>query len=419
MRMRNARDSELSNLVIYSSAINILTDRAIVARVPMSLDTREDDPQGIKRKREGPGSKRRASLACDTCRRQKEKCEGGPPCWRCQRLSRPCHFQEQPVPKKATFVVSRQPPPPALTDSDQRVQNLEHIVRHFLGDVSLDEENTSRIASKCLENNSEVESLLDFNESFDVQFVSRNVAFCPGEFSHWNFSEKLRRTTSSNNDTPALGVKGYWRPSHLQSSIHIVTEVIAQLSPEPTATFLVGVFFKYAEGNAFYLEKAWTHDKLQLCYQAPTKLSGKDMPWLCSLFSVLAIGTQMAHMEDDRSDPNPGEPEEAAECVEDTVGLAFYHVASKLVPDVILAASYESVQAFVLLATWALPVSAGGLSYTYLGLAMKMAIQNGMHRKYAGGNSDSRTIELRNRLFWSAYTLENCASNFCASVNQH
>jgi hypothetical protein len=82
------------------------------------------------------------------------------------------------VPKKATFVVSRQPPAPqsVLTDGDQRVENLEHIVRHFLGDIPLDEENISRIASKCLEKNSEMESLLDVNESFDVQFVSRNVA---------------------------------------------------------------------------------------------------------------------------------------------------------------------------------------------------------------------------------------------------
>lgn len=193
--------------------------------------------------------------------------------------------------------------------------------------------------------------------------------------------------------------------------------MIAQLPPEPIAAFLLGVFFKYAEGNAFYLEKAWAHEKLQLCYDVTSELSANDIPWLCSLFSVLAIGTQMAHMEDDRSNPNSGEPEEATVCVEDSVGLVFYHVASKLVPDVILAASYESVQAFVLLATWALPVSAGGLSYTYLGLAMKMAIQNGMHRRYAGGNSDRRTIELRNRLFWSAYTLEKCDSDSYALGN--
>ena len=114
----------------------------------------------------------------------------------------------------------------------------------------------------------------------------------------------------------------------------------------------------------------------------------------------------MAHMEDDQSSPESSATDEATVCSEDSVGLGFYHVACKLVPDVILVASHESVQAFLLLATYALPVSTGGLSYTYFGLAMKMAIQNGMHRKYVGGNCDSRTIELRNRLFWTTYTLE-------------
>jgi hypothetical protein len=73
-------------------------------------------------------------------------------------------------------VVSKQPPRSVSTDSGRRVQNLERIVRHFLGDVPLDEENIGRIAAKCSEQNSEMESALDVNESFDVQFVSRNVA---------------------------------------------------------------------------------------------------------------------------------------------------------------------------------------------------------------------------------------------------
>ena len=154
------------------------------------------------------------------------------------------------------------------------------------------------------------------------------------------------------------------------------------------------------------MEKRWIQEKVRLCYRTTTEYTASDTPWLCSLFAVLAIGAQMAHMEDDQSSPESSATDEATVCSEDSVGLGFYHVACKLVPDVILVASHESVQAFLLLATYALPVSTGGLSYTYFGLAMKMAIQNGMHRKYVGGNCDSRTIELRNRLFWTTYTLE-------------
>lgn len=60
--------------------------------------------------------------------------------------------------------------------SYQHVQNLNQIVRHFLGDVSLDEENIARLAAKYMSVNTETESLVDVNESFDVHFVSRSVA---------------------------------------------------------------------------------------------------------------------------------------------------------------------------------------------------------------------------------------------------
>jgi hypothetical protein len=169
---------------------------------------------------------------------------------------------------------------------------------------------------------------------------------------------------------------------------------------------LIGVFFRYEELNSFYLEKSWIQEKSAICYNPGTVYTVNDIPWMCTFFAVLAIGTQMAHMEEDHPEQNSEVLEDLNDCSEDSVGLVFYHVASKLVPDVFLAASYESVQAFLLLAAWALPISTGGLSYTYFGLSMKMAIQNGMHRKYVGDDCDDRVIELRNRLFWTVYTLE-------------
>ena len=183
------------------------------------------------------------------------------------------------------------------------------------------------------------------------------------------------------------------------------------MPPRPIAEFLINMFFKYVEVNSFYLERSWIEHKIRTLYNPATQFTNSDVPWVCSFFAVLAMGTQVAHMEDERPSPGSSATEEVTFCTEDSVGLIFYHVACKLVPDVILAASYESVQAFLLLATYALPVSTGGLAYTYFGLAMKMAIQNGMHRKYAGEDCDGRTIEIRNRLFWTVYSLEMYAQH--------
>jgi hypothetical protein len=160
------------------------------------------------------------------------------------------------------------------------------------------------------------------------------------------------------------------------------------------------MFFKYSEGNVFYMEQSWLEEKLDRCYIQSAEYSLSDIPWVCSVFAVLAIGNQVAHMEDQSA------TEDLNLCSEDSVGLSLYHIACRLVPDVILVASHESVQAFLLLALYALPLSTGGLSYSYLGIAVKMAIQNGMHRKYVGEECGARIIETRNRVFWSAYSLD-------------
>ncbi|KAL3482293.1 fungal-specific transcription factor domain-containing protein [Aspergillus californicus] len=332
--------------------------------------------------------RRRTSLACDTCRRQKEKCEGGPPCWRCQRLGRPCTVRGH------VLSSSRHTPVHDSQSDRSRVEGLEHIVRHFLGDVSLDEENVARIAARL---GSTPQGEPNVDESFDVQFVDKSIAHYSGEFSHWNFSQKLRRKMSSQIDR--FQVKEYWRPTQLQSSTHLASQAMSHMPPRPITEFLISMFFKYAEGNVFYMEESWIQERIKRCYYPSTEYSLSDIPWVCSVFAVLAIGTQVAHMEDQSG------VEEPNLCSEDSVGLSLYHIACRLVPDVILVASHESVQAFLLLALYALPVSTGGLSYSYLGIAVKMAIQNGMHRKYIG-DCDPRIIETRNRIFWSAYTLD-------------
>ncbi|KAL2872406.1 Zn(II)2Cys6 transcription factor [Aspergillus lucknowensis] len=341
--------------------------------------------------------RRRASLACDTCRRQKEKCEGGPPCWRCQRLGRPCAVRGRVLLHSPGE--SRRERPQTQT-SRSRVEGLEQIARHFLGDVPLDEENVGRIVARLGRTPQAQGEVLNVDEPFDVQFVSKNIAHYSGEFSHWNFSQKLRRKISH---IERFGVKEYWRPTQLQSSTHVVSQVMLHLPPRPITMFLVTMFFKYAEGNVFYMEQSWIQEKVERCYDPSTEYTLSDIPWVCSVFAVLAIGTQVAHMEDGQS--AAAAAEDLNLCSEDSVGLSLYHIACRLVPDVILVASHESVQAFLLLALYALPVSTGGLSYSYLGIAVKMAIQNGMHRRYAG-EGDSKIIETRNRVFWTAYSLD-------------
>lgn len=124
---------------------------------------------------------------------------------------------------------------------------------------------------------------------------------------------------------------------------------------------------------------------------------------------LFATGTQFAHLTSrDRQDDvsrTSDLDKTGVPSPDDDAALGFYHAAITLIPDVMSLASIESVQAFLLLGVYTLPVDAAGLSFTYFGIAVRMAIQNGMHRKCDKG-MDARTVELRNRIWWTTYSLE-------------
>ena len=181
------------------------------------------------------------------------------------------------------------------------------------------------------------------------------------------------------------------------------------LPPHYVSDFLVHIFFKYAQTNNFYVEESWLRDKLGTCYTNPSGLSSKDAGAVCSILMVLAVGTQFAHMESSTpvNQVSSNSPvTEDHRFSEDEVGLTFYQFASKLLPDIIATASVRSVQACLLIGTYLLPLDTSGLSYTYFGLALKMAIQNGMHRRYHGEGLSPKMMQVRNRVFWTAYTIE-------------
>ncbi|KIW21647.1 hypothetical protein PV08_02227 [Exophiala spinifera] len=387
---------------------------------------------GIKRRRDEQrmtGPRKRTVVACDVCRQQKEKCEGGPPCRRCTRLRKNCRFHGMPMDRSRSGVSStiREASSQLNAENtrDSRVQDLEYIARDFLGlpdSAHLDDfeirQAVEKIADPVGSGGHDGHQGLQTSgpnveeESFDTRFVSKVTAHYSGEFSHWNFSQKLWRRVSQrlersggNNLGQRIQVKDYWRPTQLQSPVNIVLQTMEHLPPYHVAQFLVKLFFKHVQLNYFFIEEDWISAKLQHSYSESPEFSASDVSWVCSLFAVLAIGTQVAHIESE-SATMAEEGEDLTMCSEDDVGKLFFHSAHSLVPDVIALASQESVQACLLLATYAMPLSTGGLSYTYLGLAMDMIILNGMHRKYTGSGCDARTIETRNRLFWTAYSLQ-------------
>lgn len=148
---------------------------------------------------------------------------------------------------------------------------------------------------------------------------------------------------------------------------------------------------------------------MSIAYENPSLLSSKDTGTVCSLLIVLAIGTQYAYLDSESSREMSHAKSlgiEKSPFSEDDVGRMFFQKASKLIPDLITVASLESVQACLLIGLYTLPLDTSGLSYIYLNLAVKLGIQNGMHRKCVGDGFPAVTVELRNRVWWTAFAVE-------------
>ncbi|KAF2636863.1 hypothetical protein P280DRAFT_408654 [Massarina eburnea CBS 473.64] len=373
----------------------------------------------------------RATRACGNCRRLKEKCDGNQPCARCRRTMKNCEYNSVESHSSSRRASTKVP-----VEEAERIGCLEQLVTHFLGPVSLELNSLRRIINRIgnrpgnddstLVVENELNDLTLEEATFSVKPISQSTAHYSGEFSHWNFSQNVRRrvdehlhgSDTSNGTVDSQGdpqILEYWRATQLQSTGSHVLNTLDALPRRRVADMYVHTYFQFAQTNTFSVDPCWLNSKLDALYTQSTHLNSADSPWVCIVLMVIATGFQFAHMAEgppNEPDPLPQLPRDDEPLHNRDASRAFYRMSTMLIPDIITIASMESVQACLLLAHYTLPLDTHGLAYTYLGLGMKLAIQNGMHRKYAGNDLDEWTVEMRNRLWWSTYTLERRISVF-------
>jgi hypothetical protein len=193
-----------------------------------------------------------------------------------------------------------------------------------------------------------------------------------------------------------------------------ISDIIAIVPPRPVAAFLTNVFFKHATSVYYYVDRRWLEGMLDKIYTNATGLQSRDITAACVVLMVLAVGTQYVHLESPeqhshRSTSGSSDPESSWEL---DIGSAFYRQVAKLLSEVIHAGSLLSVQVFLLLGLYSLPIDASGLGYIYLNLAIKLAIQNGMHRKVSRSGFSESNKEIRRRIWWTAYCMERFVPSF-------
>lgn len=168
------------------------------------------------------------------------------------------------------------------------------------------------------------------------------------------------------------------------------------------------MFFEFAQTNYSYVDEQTVRRKVNEFYSSSLSLGIEDAPWVCIVLMIFAVGTQFAHLDKVHYGGLSGEDAVVGamlDSTDDALALVFYRKATFLIPDMMTLASLESVQAFILLGVYTLPVDPGGLSCTYFGIAIRLATQNGMHLKRQRCR-DRIELELRSRIWWTACTLE-------------
>lgn len=189
-----------------------------------------------------------------------------------------------------------------------------------------------------------------------------------------------------------------------------ISDIVALIPPRPVATFLVNVFFRHATSFYYYVDKHWVKETLEDLQTNSTRLRSKHVPAACVVLMVLAVSTQYVHLETSNPNSKRGRRSsigsDAPANWELDVGSTFYRQVAKSISELIHAGSLLSVQAFLLLGFYSLPIDASGLGYIYLNLAVKVAIQNGMHRRISRGAFDARSKEIRRRIWWTVYCME-------------
>ncbi|GMG02754.1 unnamed protein product [Aspergillus oryzae var. brunneus] len=175
--------------------------------------------------------------------------------------------------------------------------------------------------------------------------------------------------------------------------------------------FLVHCFFKHAETSYFTVERIWLESKLDLAYTNPNSITNSDVSTMCVIFGVLAFGTQHAYLESATERIGGRKSTQHGPFTGDTIGVMLYQQACLLLPDFITLSSLKSVQACLLLGIYTLPLDASGLAWIYLGIGVKLANQNGMHRKTCEDSFDLYIRETKNLVWWTLYTLgSSCVS---------
>ncbi|KAK2774604.1 C6 transcription factor [Colletotrichum kahawae] len=187
------------------------------------------------------------------------------------------------------------------------------------------------------------------------------------------------------------------------------TSVNAALPPQEVVNYLTTSFFEHGQANYFCVHPEIFSRKLTAFYDGTHEFEARDsrnsrrsIEFISILFMVLAIGSQFADTGISPSfetsiESNRLLVEEGLHSLKDmsrikvpvpapNIGWRFYEASRKLLPDIICSSSMASVQVCALQGIYLPSTGSRDASYNVLGLALRMAINMGLHTTFAAAS---------------------------------
>ncbi|KAK4041874.1 fungal-specific transcription factor domain-containing protein [Parachaetomium inaequale] len=393
----------------------------------------ETGPQHQGEEREQ--QRRRARLSCNTCKARKTKAKTGA-CQYCRTLGIPC--EADPKSRKRPFyrvsgevyehsikLLRRFVPEESLPELT--VDNIQAILRKLDSGANHTPETPAPRAAAlppALPPGDDEAGLVpgdpvgsnDVMEACEHPLLQEELGCLlldsMGKYRYvgadssirWNHAARMARGRPPHADPKIISPlkAGLLPPTSPESPDGRCREE-AYLPPRQLCMAYVARFFDQIHCIYWFYSAEQFHTRLHHTYDTSgTKASSS---WLCSLYSIFAMGSMpSAHSDVGR----------ARNAVQDSkTSLDYLSMAKSLSPAATDEADVDSIKAFGLLSLATHAMCYSVTAYLHLGTAVRIGFSLGLHRDVSLRNKDALEWERGRRLWWTIYVLDyEMASRF-------
>ncbi|KAJ4120300.1 hypothetical protein NW760_007440 [Fusarium oxysporum] len=343
-----------------------------------------------------PSGKRNKTVACLQCRERKVRCSGTCPCANCTRRSTDCVFEQE----DRKVVVSEN----LLNDLKRKAEDWDEAQKQKRNKTSADTSTNITATAPGPRTNADdglpqmTNPLLTPSSKFVVDHQGRKRFLGPS--STWAYSHhvmgmireyvghELSPEVPLNHDGVAFNIE---LPSMKQTDLVVNIEGLPSLD---YALYLTNtVKFHIVQTYHLFDEQKFMPALHSLYSDGPPLVTAGNRMWYVQYFLIMALGKGLLT----RGMSKAGSP-----------GSEYFMKAMELFPDTygLYIDPILSLEVCCGLALYLQAVDHRNSAYVYLGMGLRIALSQGLHRDIAGESADDPEVRRYRNAWWTLYILD-------------